>query len=203
MSDSDGFLKRNGFLVAGIALPVLVVVIFVLARALPRAWVDDPIHDVLYAVRSSYGAQPHGIDCSLSVVDGRVRARWTKMENPIYQEPPRIYRLHPATGAVEDIPLPEPEGVELPGGSVDLEVPGFEGMRIDRSPRSPDGYEFHEWEGGGSGLLSELLIDRHRRARSVLRKSGRVIVLPRADDAVYGYSPVQFLGWLVPVEDAR
>ncbi len=203
MNEQDSFLKRHGFLIAGVALPILVVVAFVLARTLPRLWVEDPRYDVLYGVRASYGTRSRPVDCDLAVVDGRLRVRWVKMQNPSYQDPPSLYRLHPASGAVEEIPLPEPEDVENLEGTLDLFVAGLEGFRLDRSPRSPDGYEFDESAGGGSGLLGELLVDRNRRARSVIRKGGRVIVLPRTDDAAYGYAPVQFLGWLVPVEEGR
>jgi len=203
VSEQDSFLKRHGFLIAGVALPILVVVVFVLARTLPRLWVEDPRYDVVYGVRSSFGARSRPVDADLSVVDGRLRVRWQKTQNPIYLDPPRLYRLHPSTEVVEEIPLPEPEDVERLEGTLDLSITGLEGFRIDTSPRSPDGYEFDGSPGGSSGLLSELLVDRNRRARSVIRKGGRVIVLPRTDDAGYGYSPVQFLGWLVPVESGR
>lgn len=203
MTEPDSFLKRHGFLIAGVALPILVVVLFVLARTLPRLWVEDPRYDLVYGIRSSYGARSQLVDCDLAVVDGRLRVRWVKLKDPSYQDPPHLYRLHPASEAVEEIPLPEPEDVECLEGTLDLFVAGLEGFRLDRSPRSPDGYEFDESAGDGSGLLSELLVDRSRRARTVIRKGGRVIVLPRTDEAGYGYAPVQFLGWLVPVEDGR
>lgn len=203
MSEQDGFLKRHGFLIAGVALPILVVIVFVLARTLPRLWVEDPRYDVVYGVRSTFGVRSRNIDADVSVVDGRLRVRWSKTENPVYQEPPRVYRLHQATETVEEIPLPEPEDVGGLAGTTDLPVAGLEGFRIDTSPRSPDGYEFDGSPGGGSGLLNEVLVSRNRRARSVIRKSGRVIVLPRADDSGYGYSPVQLLGWLLPVEGER
>jgi hypothetical protein len=202
VSEQDSFLKRHGFLIAGVALPILVVVIFVLARTLPRLWVEDPRYDLVYGVRSSFGAHPRSIACDLAVDEGRLRVRWVKLKDPSYQDQPRAYRLHPATGVVEEIPLPEPDDVERLEGTLDLFVAGLEGFRLDRSPRSPDGYEFDESSGRGSGLLGELLVDRNR-PRAVLRKGGRVIVLPATNDAGYGYWPVQFLGWLVPVEDGR
>jgi len=203
VNEQESFLKRHGFLIAGVALPILVVVLFVLARTLPRLWVEDPRYGVVYGVRSSYGTRARPVDCDLAVVDGRLRVRWVKLENSSYQDPPRLYRLQPASGVVEELPLPEPEDVASLEGTLDLFVAGLEGFRLDRSPRSPDGYEFDESAGGGSGLLSELLVDRSRRARSVIRKGGRVIVLPRTDESGYGYAPVQFLGWLVPVEGGR
>ncbi|MFN0009788.1 MAG: hypothetical protein ACKVXR_17985 [Planctomycetota bacterium] len=203
MSEPDGFLKRHGFLVAGVALPILVVVVFVLARTLPRLWVADPLYDLVYAVRPGYAATPRTVDADVSVVDGRLRVRWMKTENAIYQGPLQLFRLNPASESVVEIPLLEPDDLADAPGTRDSFLEGFGSFRVDSSPRSPDGYEFDGSAGGGSGLLSELFVNRHRRAHSVIRKSGRVIVLPRTDDSMYGYSTVQFVGWLVPVEAGR
>lgn len=205
MSEPEGFLKRHGFLVAGVALPILVVIVFVLARTLPRVWVADPRFDVVYGVRSNYVVTPRSIESEVSVVDERLRVRWTRPKDPVYHGELHPYRLNPASEMVEEIPLVEPADVDIDAApsTKDLFVAGLEGFRVDPSPRSPDGYEFEASTGGGSGLLSELLVSRNRQARSVIRKSGRVIVLPRADDPGYGYPYVQFLGWLIPVENGR
>lgn len=203
MSEQDGFLKRHGFLIAGAALPILVVIVFVLARTLPRLWVADPRYDVVYGVRASYVVTPRTVDGDVSVVDGRLRVRWTKVEDPVYHGELHLYRLNPASGTVGEIPLVEPADIDAAPSRRDLYLAGLESFRVDPSPRSPDGYEFDASTGGGSGLLSELLVNRNRRARSVIAKSGRVIVLPRTDDSVYGYSPVEFVGWLIPAEEGR
>ncbi len=202
MSDERGFLKRNGFLIAGVALPVAVVIAFVLARTLPRLWVDDPRYDAVYAVHSGYGTSSRKVDAHVSVVDGRLRVRWTPTQSPVYQTP-RVYRLHASTEAVDELRLPEPADVDDLAEATDVFVEGLEGFRIETNPRAPDGYEFDGSSGGGSGLLGELLVDRGRRPRGVLRKDGRRIVLPFTDDGTYGYAQVQLLGWLVPVEGPR
>lgn len=203
MTGERGFLKRHGFLIAGVALPVLVVVGFVLARTLPRLWVADPLHDVLYVVRSAYGSHPGTVDGALQVVDGRLRVHWSKLTNQAYAQTFHVFRLHPPTGAVVEVGVPEPEHPDALEGAIDLQVGGLEGFRIDTSPRAPDGYEFDCGSGGSTGLMNEVFIHRYRGPRCVIRKSGRVMVLPRTDGDSYGYPPVQFLGWLVPVGGDR
>jgi hypothetical protein len=203
MSEPEGFWKRHGFLVAGVALPLLVVVGFALARTLPRIWVAPPRFDLVYAVRTGYDAQPKKIDRTLSVVEGRLHAVWTKVDNTVYPQPLHLYRLHASTSEAEEIHVPEPPAGDALETPADLFVPGLEGLRIDTSSRSPDGYAFENRTSDGGGPLGEILGQRYRGPRGAISKGGRVILLPMADAEPYGYSPAQFLGWLVPAESAR
>lgn len=198
MSETEGFWKRHGFLVAGIALPLLVVVGFALARALPRMWVAAPKIDLLYAVRTGYDAQPRKIDRTLSVIEGRLHVVWTKVDNTVYPQPLHLYRFHASTGEAEEIHVPEPPGGDALEKPVDFPVPGLEGLRIDTSSRSPDGFVFENRSSDGGGPLGEIVGHRYRGPRAAISKGGRVILLPLVDGEEYGYSPVQFLGWLVP-----
>jgi hypothetical protein len=202
VNEPESWLKRNGFLVAGVLLPLLVVLLFVLARTLPRVWVEDPRYDVVYGSRSNYDSTPRTIDGVVTAVDGRLRVRWTKPEQPTYSGRPLVYRWHAATGQVEVIPVPEPENIATFEATTDLFFPGFEGWRVDPSLRAPDGYEFNSSSRGSSGILTEILVSPSYREDQVIRKGGRVIPLPRTDDQSYGYS-VEFFGWLVPAEEGR
>ena len=192
--------KRHGFLIAGIALPLLVVVGFALARALPRMWVAAPTVDLLYAVPSGYDVQPKKLDRRFSVVDGRLHVVWTKVDNTTYVQPLHVYRFHASTGDAEEIHVPEPPGGEALQSPADLVVPGLDAFRVDTSSRSPDGYAFENRTSESGGPLGEILGQRYRGPRGALSKGGRVILLPMSGGEEYGYSPVQFLGWLVPGE---
>jgi len=198
-SGSEGFWKRHGFLIAGVALPLLVVVGFALARALPRMWVAAPTVDLLYAVPSGYDVQPKKLDRRFSVVDGRLHVVWTKVENA-YVQPLHLYRFHASTGDAEEIHVPEPPGGDALESPADLVVPGLDALRVDTSSRSPDGYAFENRTSDGGAPLGEILGQRYRGPRGAISKGGRVFLLPMAGGEAYGYSPVQFLGWLVPGE---
>ncbi len=203
MTDAGGVLKRHGFLIASIALPLLVVVGFVLARTLPRLWVADAAYDVLYLVRRGYDSQPRNIDRSVSVVAGRLRVRWTKLESQQYPQPMHVYRFHPASGSCDEVRLPEAPPANSFDRTTELDAGGFEGVSIDSNLRAPDGYAFDPGSGGNSGLMNELLVHRYRGPRAAISKSGRVIPLPRSDSEPYGYEPAEFLGWIVRAESAR
>ena len=53
MSIAKSF-RNNAALVAGILLPVVVVVLFLLSRWVPRMLVDPPLYDFVYVVEGKY-----------------------------------------------------------------------------------------------------------------------------------------------------
>jgi len=193
-----GFWERHGFLVAGIGLPLLVVLAFVLARTLPRLWVPEPRFDVLYGVRTSNGAAARKVDASVNVADGRLHVRWTKADTAVYYQTLHVFRLHPTTGAVDEIKTPEPPASASLEKPLDLDVPGLEGFRIDTSPRAPDGYEFGTRSGQAGWFLGDVFGNHYRGPRSLIAKGGRVVEVPTFDADGYGSAGVEFLGWLVP-----
>ncbi len=203
MPEPEPFLKRHGFLIAGVALPLLVVLGFLLARTLPRLWVADPRFDLLYVVRHGNEPRPGTIDRSLSVVDGHVRVRWTRLAENAYFQPAHLYRFHAASGAVEEISLPESPGEVKLEAPVDGAVPGFDGFRVVAGPAAPDGYAFETRSNGGSGIFGEVFGHGYRPPQAAIGKGGRVILLPRTEGELYGSWPVEFLGWLVPGEAGR
>ena len=50
------FARQNAALVAGISLPIVVVVFFLLATSVPRLLVDPPRHDFLFVQNDAYSA---------------------------------------------------------------------------------------------------------------------------------------------------
>ncbi len=200
MEERTGFLKRHGFVVAAVALPIVVVVAFALARLVPRLLVEDPRYDVVYTAAQNYTGTPSRRHCTITSVDGGVRVRWTLSEQDVYGGALRVYRMNPASGELREIPVPEAEGLSAPGDTQDLTLGGLEDVRIDGSPRAPDGYEYELSYPGGGGLFGGLFYRGSRGPRSTVTKKGRVIVLPRANHGQYGYESVTFLGWAIPIE---
>lgn len=203
MDKLTGFLKRHGFVVAAVALPILVVVAFALARLVPRLLVEDPRYDLVYCAVTEYSGTPSQRHCVITAIDGRVRARWTQSEQEVYGATQRVYRLSPASGEVCEIPVPEAGDLRAPGDTQDFTLGGLEDVRIDTSPRAPDGYEYEFSYPGGGGLFGDLFYRGSRGPRSTLEKKGRVIVLPRANQGPYGHESVTFLGWAIPIEGQR
>lgn len=203
MTERQGFWREHGFLVAGVVLPLAVVLFFVLARALPARLVDPPRYPLLFSVIGMPRGQELPIQGIVSVIDGRLRVRWTRTEGPSYSPPPRVYRFDAATERLEELHVPEPDDPAALAGSVDLWLDAPAGVRIDTNLQAPDGYAFEVTPWRGSGLLGELFGGRSRAPHAIVEKGGRVIPLPRTEATPYSYSNELFLGWLIPAEEAR
>ena len=90
MSNSH-FLKDNLALIAGICLPVLLVLFFWIAMAIPKMTVPDPQYDLVYtADHYDYNAQVHGA-VRLEVRDGTLRATFHSDDRHTYRSTPRIF----------------------------------------------------------------------------------------------------------------
>lgn len=198
------FLKRHGFVIAGLGLPLLVVLAFVLARTLPRYLVEAPRYELVYSsATNAYSGTPRNVACVISAVDGRVRVRWTPSKDPVYAPDLRAFRFDPATGDVQELDSPEPSFVEGGMESRDVFPTGLEDVRIDTSLRAPDGYEFEAYYGGSRGLFGELFSSGSRGQRSRVIKEGRSVEVPHASQDAYGYGSMNFIGWAIPIEDGR
>ena len=197
------FLKRHGFVIAAVALPLVVVAAFALVRMLPRMMVEDPRHELVYSVVTAYASQPTNLSCVVIPVDGRLCARWSRSKDPVYSATSRVYRLDPATGALHELPTPEPANRDALEGTQDVYFTGLDGVRIETSLRAPDGYEFENTYAGGSGIFGGLFFDHSRGPRARIKKDGRVIMVPRPNESAYGYEEVSFIGWLIPSEAGR
>jgi hypothetical protein len=197
------FLKRHGFVIAGVALPVLVALAFVLARLATRYYVAEPRYDVVYQVAGGYAEIPTALVCDVAPVDGRLRARWVRVEQAMYTTAPRVFRLDPAQGEPIELSVPRPDDLAAVGDSRDLFVAGLEDVRIDSGAIAPDGYAFEtSWSGGG-GLFGEIFGRGSRGPRTPVHKNGRRIEVPQARELPYGYGTLSFLGWCIPVEETR
>jgi len=203
MEQHIAFLKRHGFVIAGVALPVVVLVAFALARMAARYTVADPLYDVVYSIGGEYSATQSDRVCDLGVGgDGRLRARWSAAEPAQYPEPPRAFRLHASSGAWDELDVPAPEDLAAAGGHVELEVEGLGDVRLDTSVRAPDGWEFDSSYSGG-GPFGEIFGGGSGRLRNSIRRNGRSIEVPHPGADPYGYPAVTFLGWAIPAGESR
>lgn len=197
------FLKRHGFLIAGVGLPLLLVAAMLLARAVPRYLVDDPRYDVVYAIDGEYAGGDDRRVQDVTVDRGRLVVRWNLVEESGYRPRRRVFRADALRGQVVELPVPEPESdeIEAHGGRMELEIEGLEDVRLDGQLVSPDGYSFSSVYSGGGGLFGELFFRGSRGMRTHIEKDGRVLEVPRLTAG--GYGNVTFLGWALPEEEGR
>jgi hypothetical protein len=191
------FLKRHGFVIAGVGLPLLLVAALAIARAVPRYVVEDPRCDLVYVAYGDRALPTDRLVCDVVVVDGELRVRWNLAEEPVYSQEQRVFRFDGASGQSMELPLPPAGELQDTGARVELVVAGLEDARLDMELTSPDGYTFESTYSGG-GLFGEIFGSGSRRVRAVIERNGRRIEVPQPTLDPYGYGHPRFLGWAVP-----
>src|SRR5688572_18816874 len=102
------FVRENLVLLAGIALPVVMMIGFFVASSLPQTFADPPQYDLVFFV-DDYTANTAGglpISVKLVVKDGTLVAQYTPVTiDNSYSTWKKIYRYEAATGTVREIPF--------------------------------------------------------------------------------------------------
>lgn len=198
MSTAGTWFKDNLFVVAAIALPILVTCLFALATVLPRYWVDDPQYDLLVSLdRHTQNQRPYQLE--LSVADGRLQAHAVSdRPNRYYSNQAELYRFNTRAGTLTPIDIPVGDIRVQQDGRTPIELPEeLQKLELLTESMAPDGYHFRHRYGGSPGLFGELFGMGSRRQVIAVEKDGRVLDVNTADKGRYRYYyNVEFLGWI-------
>ena len=186
------FIRDNIILVAGIALPLLVMLFFLLALWVPRWLVAPPQYDLLFSGVSWSERSSYTVNLVVSD-DGRLKARFFKQDEA--QSPlRRLFIYEHDTRDVREILIPNLPG-EIGGDlEVEREISQMAARTVSTKRTAPDGYEFRGvqyirndflWMGFGG-----------RRSKLSIRKNGAVVAIPTLSSYPY-YSGTEFVGWLI------
>ena len=187
-------LKEHAVLAAGIALPVLLILLFAIARAVPSSTVPDPVFDAVFATQNYYGGY------SFAVKDGKLEATYTAPPKDAYQPPkteaPKIIIYRSSTGKADTITLTKPELSDNQKSAV-VSVKEFDTLKLSDKAEAPDGYTFRPqgWR-SNSSVVTEIFSYNSRQTPNSLEKDGRLITIDPLKDRYYG--DVTFIGWVTP-----
>lgn len=185
------FLKENIALAAGIALPLLLIALFLIAGRVTVTTVADPEYAVLF-VTDYYPRNvntPHRIDFD----DGKLVISYKEKEEKLpYDSVPELYVFDFAKGTAEKLPIDMENIVD--GKVSDPDLDSLNKKNLLRDSTSPDGYRFeYRHNSYNSGLFGELFGHGHYRdARYALTKDGRAV--PVTGPKMY-YN-AEFLAWV-------
>jgi len=185
-------LKDNIALVAGVSLPVLLVIAFWIATVIPQFTVPDPRYDLVYtAVNYDYNTPTDGA-IDLDVRDGRLRATFHRVEGQTYGNTPRVYYFDVTAGTLQELTVDVPEDVQ---DGQELDIPEASGLLLSKKSIAPDGYTF---DGSYSSYRGLFFFDSGYRYRGLIRREGRAIKVPAPGYRHQG--ELRFLGWVLEGE---
>lgn len=188
---SKSFIKDNFVLIAGLALPVLMIVFFMLATILPKSMSTPPAHDFLFNVEE-YGSIPQDFITELVVHDGKLYVRIKKIEQGHYNVK-KIYRYNARNQTVSKVPFALPTDTAEAGEIIVTETSG---LTLSSDTTAPDGYTFRSSNNAHNGLLNELFVGGDYRSNYFLTKGNVSWKLPDVERQTYYYN-INFIGWIV------
>lgn len=197
-ADRGSFLKDNAFMVAAIALPVVVSGLFILASAIPRWTVAPPTYDLIFKAQRPYTQPPAAVIADFNVRDGRVEVTIRPSPPNSYMQPWALLRYDHDTMTVEEIPFDVPPAMAEGAAPETRAVEPLAMTRVSSQSIAPDGYELRTRTSGSPGLVGDLFgMGRYRQTAS-LENNGRIIAvdLPAPFGDPY-QSPVFAVGWVL------
>ncbi len=169
------FLKDNLAIVAAIALPLILVILFALSTLVVNRVVADPQYDFLIAT-NFYGGSNEAF--YFDVVQNRLKISYafpTKVNGTTYQNGniSRLWRVRVPAMTVEEIALVPPsrgkEGDETQ--RVSIEIPGVSDLHVISAQPAPDGYTFEQTYNYYNSNLMRNCSDREIAATTSARSS--------------------------------
>jgi hypothetical protein len=194
MPPSPGrFLRDNAFLVAAVALPLVVVVFFVLSTTIPRWTVPPPRYDLLVRTRSWDQTGPR-IAVDFMVQDGKLQAMVRPL--PVNTGPMRstLWLFDHQEMNAREVPIALPEKLADGEDSRTIVIDDFGGRRVLAQIKAPDGYEFQTRSGNSPGIVGDLFGMRRYTQTAGLVNRGRLIPI---DLPSIQYEYPEFVGWLI------
>lgn len=199
MADKN-FFKDNFVLIVGLALPVVLMVVFMLAQAVPQSMTDPPQHDLIFSAQD-YQSKNLPINVLLVVKDGTLKAQYTKVPNPQYPNTMwyKLYRYDAKTQQVSELSFGYPEDMDKIETMREDTVEATKGLKLSTNLTSPDGYEMSYETNSHGGLVNEVLWDFGGHSSEMrLRKGASSVRLTTGNNQYpFYYGSATFVGWVV------
>ena len=186
-------LRENPMIAASILLPLIVVVFFVLATALPKWFVEPPAYSVLFT-GPDYSHRAPEIDVRFDVHNDRLRARVYKTD-VTYRNTPKLYLFDHEKRTTREVSIDLPASKDSFEDGDEIVVAGFEQQRLLTEHIAPDGYEIRTSTYRRQNLVTALF-GNHRYKSLAMHKNGAVVDVAQPATDTYYYN-ARFLGWLV------
>ena len=188
----SNFIKENRVLVAGLALPFLLICLMAVAKIIPASLVEPPTQKVVYY--SNEWAARGNLVPKIGT-DGKIMMTFNENKgytpNPNYNTPdPKttLYLFNPVTGVVSQ------QTVTIDKDNKISTADKFTDLAVSSDQPSSDGYTFQRDYYGGNSIMTDIFWSRSRYYGPILVKNGRVVRIPLPTSPYYG--TFEFLGWV-------
>ena len=194
------FIKENFVLVVGLALPVLLMIAFMLFASLPQQLSDPPRYDLVFSTSDHTSARSNlPVSVNFIVRDGRLQAQYVAY-NPsgsFGNGWRKLYIYEANTQKVRQLTFGYPQDMDKITGTREDLVEAAQDLTLDTTLEAPDGYQLSYDGYSRSGLFNDLFWGGGYSNEPRLRKGASSVRLAPDDSNTYFYyGDVQFLGWV-------
>lgn len=190
--------RDNVFLLAAVALPIVVGVFFLIASRVPVWTVDPPAYDIVIKVPETYTSPPV-VSVDFEVRNDRVEARLRPVPPNTYRQRWVVLLVDHRTLKARNVTPELPDRLAEDETDRTIPVPALADLMVSPDATAPDGYALRTRSGGGPGLVGELFGMRSRREHVVLVGHGRTVRIELPAPFAEPYQPVEAVGWVTPV----
>jgi hypothetical protein len=188
------FLRDNAFLVAAVALPVVIVGLFLLVTAIPRWTVPPPAYDLVLRT-SEYDQAASKLIVDFVVQNERLHVIVRAADSNSYAPRAKLWLFDHATLNAREIAYDLPRDLAPGESSRTVPIDALAARRVVTGPRAPDGYELQSRPYRSTGLFADLFgMGRYGESVSLVNR-GRII--PVQTSAPHSYQSPLFVGWLI------
>lgn len=196
------FLAENPTLAFGLALPLLIVAVFLGAAALSDMGATPPKYGVLFS--NSYYPNNEGV--VITIENKKAHVVYIGEQ---YMTPPKFYLYTPSSGEVREIAVTVPPEIvntthtvccldpKKPKKITPLSVPELEKLTLYNPGTAPDGYEFRGYDSYSSALDGGLIFGRGSyHSGAILQKGGHKVIIPQSQGGYYYGGSSTLIGWV-------
>ncbi len=187
------FIKENLVLLIGLALPVLLIVLFFVATVIPKMYSTPPQYEVLFSVQdyTSQNKQDYIVDFKVKNKQLMIKTKKADDKNYSYNSK-KLMAYDAKTEVMREISIDESKFSD--GAEILLEE--TKNMTIDTAMVAPDGYMLENQGYSGTGLIGGLFGGGYRNHGYRLKK-GNVGYKINTQQNNYYYDQLSFIGWVV------
>ena len=190
------FFRENIVLIAGVALPFLLTLVFFAATQIDKVSTNPPRYRVIFAT-NYYG---HNADYPYKLIVKNHRLHF--LYSPPKKESvarnwqiPRLFVYDPVRDISREIEIP---AIDNEDEKKDAILPELSASKVTVRQESPDGYVFeYEYRGHGNLMTGIFGSGFRSRAHFVLRKGSHTVNVPKS----IRYNS-QFIGWILDEQES-
>ncbi len=184
------WIKENIVPVAGVALPVLLGIVFYVSSMASVIGIDPPRTPIVYT--DGMGSEYEAVSLwDVVEKDGGLYVVYTPVKGRDNFRMPTVYLFNPASGEVKQFSPPRitGENVQKPA---EFKIDSFGDISLTKDKTSPDGYIFTNAERNG-GFITEVF-GGGRRHSYLLKKGGYAVTVPETERRW----DIRMIGWVAP-----